>query len=510
MYIAPNTNIRILSNVPLDPTYKNTLHFGSKAIQANYFIGKTLKSFERCSYQRKEDKKYCSVEAKADTLWNANYMMFQNTAFGDKWFYAFVKGVEYINNETAEIEFEIDVLQTWLFDFTLKESFVEREHSVTDVIGDNIIPEGLELGEYVYNDYNKIELFNTYAVIIAIVDVEGNPQGKVYDGIYGGADLYAFDTSNIPAINSLLSQYIGKEGAVVAMYMCPAWFFGGSVPNGRVIAGSSGFVKSKSLGDITPTTPINGYVPKNNKLYTYPYNFYCIDNCQNSTLNLRYEFFTNKTIQIFMTSCITSTPAITLRPINYKGTGNLQEGIKTETLEITGFPICSWSFDAFQRYMTHAIPQFAIKGLGGLIGSAFKSPVGDFSGLNVLNSATALLAGAYDTSISEDIFKGNISNSTPDTSNKTLCFSGGRMSITADYAKSIDDYFTMFGYACRKCKVPNIDARPAYNYTKTVGCNVIGNVPCEDLRKIASIFDNGVTFWKAWDRVGDYSILNNI
>lgn len=53
------------------------------------------------------------VEKKAEDLYDCNYLAFQNTSFGSKWFYAFITSVEYVNNITSEITFEIDVLQTY-------------------------------------------------------------------------------------------------------------------------------------------------------------------------------------------------------------------------------------------------------------------------------------------------------------------------------------------------------------------------------------------------------------
>ena len=39
MYIEPNTNIRILKDVPLDKTFDHTIYFGSASAQATYFMG---------------------------------------------------------------------------------------------------------------------------------------------------------------------------------------------------------------------------------------------------------------------------------------------------------------------------------------------------------------------------------------------------------------------------------------------------------------------------------------
>ena len=138
MYIEPNTVIRILHNCPLDKTYDHTIYFSSENAQISYFQGLTKYTFTEQTYQRVQRGK-ARVQRKAEDLYDCNYMMFQNSSFGNKWFYAFITSVEYVNNITSEISFEIDVMQTWFFDYTLEDCFVEREHSVTDNIGDNLV-----------------------------------------------------------------------------------------------------------------------------------------------------------------------------------------------------------------------------------------------------------------------------------------------------------------------------------------------------------------------------------
>ena len=134
MYIEPNSNIRILKDVPLDKTFDHTIYFNSASAQATYFMGLQKYNLNNYTYQRVK-RGYARVGIKADNLYDCNYMMFQNTSYGNKWFYAFITSVEYLNNECSQIEFEIDVMQTWFFDYSLDQCFVEREHTVTDNIG---------------------------------------------------------------------------------------------------------------------------------------------------------------------------------------------------------------------------------------------------------------------------------------------------------------------------------------------------------------------------------------
>ena len=37
MYINPNSDIKLLHNIPLDNTYEHTIYFGNSTLQYNYF-----------------------------------------------------------------------------------------------------------------------------------------------------------------------------------------------------------------------------------------------------------------------------------------------------------------------------------------------------------------------------------------------------------------------------------------------------------------------------------------
>ena len=165
MYIAPNSTIYILKNVRIDNTYANTIHFNSSNEQALYFQGLQKYVLTDYSYLRKENA--IRVELRTDNLYDCNYIMFQNSSFGPKWFYAFITNVEYVNNETSAIYYEIDVMQTWYFNYTVNPSFIEREHSASDDPGDNLVPDNLELGEYVSDDFDGTTHMSNYSIVCA-------------------------------------------------------------------------------------------------------------------------------------------------------------------------------------------------------------------------------------------------------------------------------------------------------------------------------------------------------
>ena len=78
------------------------------------------------------------------------------------------------------------------------------------------------------------------------------------------------------------------------------------------------------------------------------------------------------------------------------------------------------------------------------------------------------------------------------------------MSIKAQQAKVIDDYFTRYGYKVNSLKVPNYNTRPFWNYIQTIDPNITGSIPFNDIVKIKNIYEKGITFWHTND-IGDYS-----
>lgn len=518
MYIEPGTNIRLLHNVPLDKTYDHTIFFSSSSAQNSYFRGLQKYNLTNYTYQRVK-RGVARVGIKADNIYDCNYMMFQNTAYGNKWFYAFITSVEFLNNECSEITFEIDVMQTWLFDCSPDHCYVEREHSESDNIGEHIEPESISCGEYVFNDYAEIIYMRDMCVCIAIVDTDGETDGTLYDGIYGSAQLWVYDSTDTQGINSKIDEYTIKPDAIISVYMFPKIFIN-TIPETHRLSYRAGAIKNTVLlAPITKTATIDGYLPKNAKLYTYPYNFYHVDNSSGSDLALRYEFFGNLTPVVEISGTITQPVVACLRPCSYKGVPphSSIDGyttLNTESLQLNSYPMCSWNVDAYKAWVAQnslpiALNTVSSAGQMGVAGAFSTNPVGVI-GTSIIGQVSNIAGQMYQASISADISKGNQNNGGANVSNGKQQFYGGRCSVTGEFAKMIDDYFTMFGYSCHRCKVPNRSARPHWNYVKTIGATITGSVPADDMKKICEIYDHGITFWKNGNEVGDYSLDNSV
>lgn len=181
MYITPDSTVFLLEGVPLDNSYTDTIFFDNVTNQhAHFTTAYDRYEFNKLSYQR-VNKGTIRVEKKADDLYACNYMVFQNTAYGSKWFYAFINAVTYINDITTEIAYEIDVMQTWFFEAILEPSYVDREHSSSDVIGEHLLPEPVDLGLIICQQTQTTDYFDSYVAVIALAEDDstrsswGNP-----------------------------------------------------------------------------------------------------------------------------------------------------------------------------------------------------------------------------------------------------------------------------------------------------------------------------------------------
>lgn len=517
MYITPNSTIRILRNVPLDTSYDHTLWFANAGYQAAYFAGMQKYTESDYTYQR-VNRGYIRVGRKADDLYDCNYLMFRNDSFGDKWFYAFITSVEYVNNQCSDIQYEIDAMQTWLFDHQPDYCFVEREHTISDQIGEHIEAEALDVGEYVFNSYGPLSYMNKMCVSIAIVDVDGQTDGNIYDGVYGAAQLWVYDADDETGINAKINEYTQKPDSIISIYMFPKSFLlNEQIPAGNRLYGSEkAITRYPEMDAVSTSMALDGYIPKNRKLYTYPYHFVHIDNAAGSSLSLRYEYFLNMKPKFSIYGTITQPVTALLRPVNYKRVGGSTSltPLNTENLQLSSYPICSWNVDSYQAWVAQnsvVLQNQAKSSLASLaFGALSPNPlILAGAGLSLLGKATSAMQQAYQASISADITKGSFNNGGPNVAAGMQQFYCGRASVSYQYARSIDEYFTMFGYAVRRVKVPNRNSRPHWNYVKTVGATVTGSVPADDMRKICSIYDNGITFWKNGQEVGNYALDNS-
>ena len=163
--ITPQTEIRLVK-VPFELDNRNQLTFANEEAQRNYFLSLPHTEADNCTYQRKDN--VIRYPALADNIINYNYVMYQNESYSDKWFYAYITQIDYINDNVSHIHIETDVFQTWQFNITYRASFIEREHVNSDVAGEHTIPESLETGEYIIDNITNTDDLSSYKYVIQV------------------------------------------------------------------------------------------------------------------------------------------------------------------------------------------------------------------------------------------------------------------------------------------------------------------------------------------------------
>lgn len=522
MYVQPNNRLVLLRNVPMDKEYENTMWWIDVATQTNTMLSFAKYTYTPTTYQR-VNKNTCRVNHVADELYDVNYMMFQNTNFGNKWFYAFVDKVDYINDAVAEITYTLDEIQTWYFDFTPLYSFVERCHSATDDIGDNIVDEPVECGEYVVNEMkHPTQMDEMCAIILTVIDAGGTIQStdvKVIDKVLSGCSGRAFlfgTTAQKQAINAYLDTYIQDPNQVVAIYLLPKYMVVGvgNIPDNGLELGnftSSGLLLSgNDLPQINSNTQLDGYTPRNKKLLTYPYNYLTVSNNNGQSLNLRYEFFDLLSATCQIDFCASLPVSAKLYPRGYKGLGSSGDYVY-ESLTLDNYPMCSWNADYFKAWVAqNNVP--SMLGIGASMynqGSRIISG-GSFAHLAPVNMIAHTLGEAYQASIHGNILKGNIQNGNINIAHDRQTFYFGRMSLNNQFAQIIDNFFTRYGYAQKRVMLPPRHNRSQFTYIKTLDCKISGSIPADAEAIICGAFDKGITFWTNTQNVGNYLVNNGL
>lgn len=347
MYIVPNTTIYILNNIPLNKSYEHTVYYHDRDTQAQAFMKYKKYTLTDYSYQRSQ-LGTIRVALKYEQLIDCNYLMFKNTNFENKWFYAFITGIGYVSNDVTDVYYDLDVMQTWCYDYEFLPTFVDRQHSKTDALYENTQPEGLELGadydratRLTYNtcgDGDKME----FLILATTNPTGGHPSAGVSSGILYSIYHYQGKSADVIA---KLNQFInnGLESNVIAIYTCPE---------------NSGQVKSYTTGG----SYSSGYTPRNKKLLCYPYCFITVNNHLGQEMELHYENFRasgNKLpdkdypFTFVLMNTILPTPQSNLVPANYLFYGGTSQSAKLvfEKISYDVYPTGAFSGDAFKVWL---------------------------------------------------------------------------------------------------------------------------------------------------------------
>lgn len=558
----PEGRIKI-GRVPFDNSYRHTMTFGSVAEQTSYFSSVCNASLSGDEYTYVRMNGNIRVSSNAENLYTYNYVMYQNANYSTKWFYAFIVGVEYINNKTTELVLELDVMQTWYFDYTLKECFVEREHVNDDTIGVHINPEPeMPLVTEVQSRWTGEDFDDRYVVVqtnekphysgSTVPDAPQPVVGGKYHQVFSGGKYYGYDANDLSSHDGELYKFLdgmnraGAADSITSMFMIPKKF-APEIGEDHGFAENSGAVlRDYAVG--RPSTQGGGYVPHNNKLFTYPYCFCRMTDNNGGVVELRYELWTDVNgFHWAETASIDPQSMCFVIPKGYNGVDMNYDQALTFPVTAT----CSWVYSAYETWMAQnqvsnaisfltnaamiAIPAArgvgtaakvlgagARKGLGwGTSGNTSLQVAGvaaktgartaakGVGGLSMAAGAMGLasLAGeVYRQSSIPDVQRGQASGNNM-ASHNAQTYNVDTVVLREEFARIVDGFFDMYGYQVDSVKVPNRTGRPNWNYVKCQNSCHTGNVPADMMAQINSIYDAGITFWHTSD-VGNYSLNN--
>ena len=123
---TPSGQVYLCKNAIVDRNYSHTIDFKSPSEQQAYWGSLVKESISNFTYIRRQ-RKFIRVDKNLDELQDVNYLFYRSKE-NSKLYYCFVTGKEYFSDNTTYIYFETDVLQTYMFDYEVKQSYVVQEH----------------------------------------------------------------------------------------------------------------------------------------------------------------------------------------------------------------------------------------------------------------------------------------------------------------------------------------------------------------------------------------------
>lgn len=530
------SKIILAQNIHIDKDYTNVLNYSEQQM-VTLCQNNAVASANNYSFLRTTGTIFVGFTY-AQCL-QANYIAFQNPDYSNKWFFAWIDDVIYKSDKNCEIVFTIDAWSTWFSYWQKQACFIKRQHVLDDTIGANLVEEPLNFGDFVINKkahflrnepsilYNGSDLC---IVLAATEKYDGTlKDGVQTDGIYAGCRYYVFHntTTGISQLNTWITNYVNaqKRDAIISLFLIPEMFTTGADREDHLYAGTNQpSHKYINHGNITGdkeivfrTNTIDGYTPKNNKLFTKQFCYLLVSNNNGIAITYNFEDFyidnnNERTLiepKFIIYGCMTPSGSIRLVPENYKGAAyNDDEG-----LNLGKFPMCSWNTDEYINWLT----QNGVNNALSLAGSIFSIGANTYNGKvsGVVGNSLAIaniINETYKASKVPNQVHGNTNNGDVITASGKNDFIFCTMTLKKQSAKIVDDYFSRYGYAINSIEDPNITGRRYWNYIEIGDTEEIGHgtVPSKYMDIINNACRKGVTIWHDHANICKFNLNNTI
>lgn len=129
MQVAPGSTINLYSNIKIRKGMGPG--FSTPAKRNTYFSQHLVRANVNTTYVRHSGE--VKIEAPLSLVKTCNYISFINPDFENMTWYALLVDWEYVNNECTRIDYIIDPLMTYMFQFEMHECMLSRQHlSISD------------------------------------------------------------------------------------------------------------------------------------------------------------------------------------------------------------------------------------------------------------------------------------------------------------------------------------------------------------------------------------------
>ena len=447
MIVAPETEIYLLKT-PLQIDELQQMDFASTTAQATYFQSCPSLALMNATYQRENDTMYVNFNIEA--IRSYNYVMYKNKQYSNKWFYAFIAGMQYESNTCTAIQIKTDVFQTYMFEYELKRSYVKRETVADDTFGKHLIREDVDTGEYVLNKsktmfaevastrYTQASNNLTPLIVVQCSERVGvlrenwqQTSSEVVDtNIVGslpqGCFYYMFENLPLGEYGAGYDDFvrfrkhldsIGKGNAIVNMFLVPKKSIFEAVSRALFMFDENGNESNFRVQCFEPSantygatyvttelyarpTSFGSYTPVNNKLFTSQFNYFMVSNFAGSAVTFNWEDFVNKNTGAVATptfdikGVLSATTSYCIEPTNSIKSDLDSYGNKVSAEYIAGqqLPTLSWDSDYYLNWIAQNGKKIEMKQKDFLVsgvGDAFQSAGQAFSHTGSIPTALA-------------------------------------------------------------------------------------------------------------------------
>lgn len=539
MPFTPGSQMLLCGGIEIDDT--NQITFADAGAQEAYFKAHSKGTLLEGTYSYiRIDRNYLDVRSSFDSIVETNYIMVENTLYwakadaNIKWWYLRIINKEFVNRDTTRIFFVVDAFQSFMFQIRWVPCMVKREMQVNDWLALGVLPsynnltnEGysgdMPMKVNLHRSFDVQEAGFNFLLFSAWDESASTPaHGSVINGVYTGLKMYVYNEANFEQMDELIEAHTeqGKLNDIAYIMVVPS-----ECMQQRIDTKSFNVVQFRQL---------DGYSPKNGKMLSYPFSYIKVYEFNGDEQILRFEMYddTENTDKRFsLVARFAGGPVLACIPQGYAGMAlDYAHG-----LYMTDFPLCSFVGSASgQATAQNSI--IATNGIANMLAGAAKAAMNTALNYSSPANFTGPSAGlGYGASIAKDAvqaaansgidmvsqlatntitaqwrsdtIRGSYGNAYTPYAMGIVGFFLDHMTIKADAAKRIDDFFTAYGYNTMRLKKPNIRTRPYWNFVQCIDAHVDGRMDAQYKQQIESMLNRGVTFWHV-DKgaaVGDYS-----